>query len=161
MARAGGMFIFVVGLGVVGGALDPRHRRFLLVFGAAIATLALILFGGQLSAPFGIPSRFQLWSLVGSIAIEGLLIRVAVFRCRAAGERTLLLAILFAVGLHFLPMALAFGPVCVILGVALCACSGFGLWLRPGLALNGLWAADGLLKMACGALMFLAPGSST
>ncbi len=159
MARAGGMFIFVVGLGVAGGALHPQRRRFLLALGAAIATIALILFGGRLSAPFGTPSRLQFWSLGGSIALEGFLIRIAVIRSRAAGERTLLLAILFAVGLHFLPMALAFGPACVFLGVALCACSGGGLWLRPGVALNSLWAVDGLVKMGFGALMFVAPGS--
>jgi hypothetical protein len=42
------------------------------------------------------------------------------------------------------------------LGVVLCLCSGAGLWLRPGLPLNGLWAADGLLKIAFGSIMMLA-----
>jgi hypothetical protein len=76
---------------------------------------------------------------------------------REAGERSLLLAILFAVGLHFLPMALAFGPICGALGVALCANAGIGLWMKPDIALNRLWASDGVIKMTFGAMMFLVP----
>lgn len=96
------------------------------------------------------------YPLFGSIAAEAILVRVAIRLYRLAGERSLLLGILFAVGLHFLPMAVAFGPACAALGVALCACAGFGLWVRPAIGLNTLWASDGIIKMAFGATMFLA-----
>jgi hypothetical protein len=157
MIRAGGVFIFTMGAGVVLGALLPTRRRLLLIIGAAVATIAIVFLAAPLSAPFGTPTRLQLWFLFGSICAEAILIRAAVALYRRAGERSLLLAILFAVGLHFLPMAVAFGPVCAALGVTLCLCAGIGLWLRPGIPLNSLWATDGLIKMAYGAIMLLAP----
>ena len=157
MARAGGLFIFVMGVGVVLGALFPARRRLLLIFGAAAATLTIVLSAARLSAPFGSPTRTQVWFLFTSIGVEILLIRVAVARYRNAGERSLLLAILFVVGLHFLPMAIAFGPLCAVMGISLSLCSGSGLWLRPKLPLNGFWAADGMLKIGFGAMMFLFP----
>jgi hypothetical protein len=156
MVRAGGLFILLMGVGVLAGALVPARRRSLLIFGAAIATISIVLFAGRLSAPYGSPSRVQLWFLFGSIALEGALIRIAVAKYRQAGERSLLLAILFVVGIHFLPMAVAFGPMCIALGLVLCVSAGTGLWLRPGLPLNALWALDGILKIAFGAIMFLA-----
>jgi hypothetical protein len=155
MVRAGGLFILIMGAGVVAGAALPARRRSLLILGGAIATAAIILFAGRLSAPFGRPSQLQLWFLFGSIALEIVLIRLAVARYRLAGERTLLLAILFVVGLHFLPMAVAFGPLCIALGLVLCGCSAIGLWFRPTLPLNRMWALDGVIKIAFGAAMFL------
>ena len=157
MIRAGGVFIFVMGAGVVLGALLPSRRRLLLIIGAAVATIVIVFLASPLSAPFGTPTRLQLWFLFGSIIAEAILIRVAVALYRRASERSLLLAVLLAVGLHFLPMAVAFGPVCVALGLTLCVCAGVGLWLRPGIPLNRLWALDGLIKMAYGAIMLLAP----
>jgi len=157
MIRAGGVFIFIMGAGVVLGALLPSRRRLLLIIGAAVATIVIVFLAAPLSAPFGTPTRLQLWFLFGSIIAEAILIRVAVALYRRASERSLLLAVLLAVGLHFLPMAVAFGPVCVALGLTLCVCAGVGLWLRPGIPLNRLWALDGLIKMAYGAIMLLAP----
>ncbi len=155
MVRAGGVFILVMGVGVVLGAIVPKARRLLLLLGALIATIAMVLLAARVAAPFGTPTRLQLWFLFGSIAAEAVLVRVAVGLYRAAGERSLLLAILFAVGLHFLPMAVALGPGCAALGVTLCACAGFGLWLRPDIGLNKLWALDGIIKIAFGAAMLL------
>jgi hypothetical protein len=157
MIRAGGVFIFIMGAGVVLGAVLPNRRRLLLIIGAAVATIAIVFLAPPLAAPFGKPTRLQFWFLFGSISAEAILIRVAVALYRRADERSLLLAILFAVGLHFLPMAVAFGPICAALGVTLCLCAGIGLWLRPGIPLNWLWASDGLIKMAYGAIMLLAP----
>jgi hypothetical protein len=157
MVRAGGLFIFIMGAGVVLGALLPNRRKPFLILGAAAAIVAMVFLASRLSAPFGTPTRLQLWFLFGSMGAEAILIRVAVALYRQAGERYLLLAILFAVGLHFLPMAVAFGPICAALGVTLCVCAGIGLWLRPGISLNRLWASDGFIKMAFGAIMLLAP----
>ena len=156
MVRAGGMFITIMGIGVLLGALVPGRRRMLVIVGAVVASIAIALSAARLSAPFGMPSALQIIFLVGSICLEGILIRVAVALYRSAGERSLLLAILFAVGLHFLPMAVAFGPLCAALAVTLCACAGAGLWLWQALPLNRLWASDGLIKIAYGAIMFFA-----
>lgn len=156
MIHAGGLFILVMGLGIVLGAILPARRKVLLATGAAVASVALMVFGPALSAPLGSPSKMQLWALVGAIALEMVLISVAVVKYKNAGERSLLLAILFVVGLHFLPMAGAFGPLCAVLGFALSTCAAAGLWINPSLPLNRLWLADGLIKAGFGAFMLVA-----
>jgi hypothetical protein len=156
MAPAGGLFILIVGIGIVLGTPFPNKRGFLLISAFVLATTALVIFGGRLMAPFGNPTRLQLWFLFGSIALEIVLFRFGLARYRGAGERSARLASLFIVGLHFLPMAVALGPMSFTLGVVLCLCSGGGLWLKPSLSLNGLWAADGLLKIAFGSVMMFA-----
>jgi hypothetical protein len=156
MVPAGGLFIAIVGVGIVFGALLPNKRDLALFCAFVVATAALVTFGGRLMAPFGNPRPLQIWFLLGSIALEIVLFRFGLPRYRKAGERSARLASLFIVGVHFLPMAVAFGPMCLTLGLALCLSSGAGLWLRPGLPLNGLWAADGLLKIAFGSVMMLA-----
>lgn len=127
--------------------------------GAATATLAIVAFARPLA--FGAPTAIQLWFLFGALAAEGALIPLAVARYRQAGERAVLLAILFVVGLHFLPMAVTFGPLRAALGLALCAVAGAGLWLRPDLSLDRLWAADGLIKIGFGTAMLFTGAPST
>ena len=156
MVPAGGLFIAIVGVGLVFGAVFPDKRDFSLSCAFVIATVALVIFGGRLMAPFGNPTRLQIWFLFGSIALEVVLFCFALPKYRNAGERSARLASLFIVGLHFLPMAVAFGPMCLTLGLVLCLCSATGLWIRPDLSVNGLWAADGLLKIAFGSAMALA-----
>src|SRR5882724_13071518 len=90
------------------------------------------------------------------IGLKIILFRFALPKYRRAGERSARLGRLFIVGLHFLPMAVGFGPVCFALRLVLCLCSGAGLWVGPALSLNGSWAADGLLKIAFGSAMALA-----
>src|SRR6516162_564207 len=156
MVPAGGLFIAIVGVGIVLGALFPNKRDFLLISAFVVAAAALVIFAGRLIAPLGNPTRLQLWFLFGSIALEIVLFLFAMPRYRKAGERSARLASLFIVGIHFLPMVVAFGPMFFAMGVVLCLCSGAGLWLKPGLSLNGLWAADGLIKIAFGSVMMLA-----
>ena len=153
MIRGGGLFIMIMGIAALLGALTGWRRLFVIAGGVA-ATVAIVLCAAPLSAPFGKPTALQLYFLFGSIALEIILIRLAVWRYKRAGDRSLLLAILFVVGLHFLPMSVAFGPICFILGLVLCAASGIGLWLKPNLSLNLLWTVDGIIKIAFGAFMY-------
>jgi hypothetical protein len=83
-----------------------------------------------------------------------------VARYKSAGERTFLLMILFVVGFHFLPMAVAFGPLCAVLGVSAMANAGFGLWARREIALSQLWILDGVLKIGFGSLMLSQLGNA-
>jgi len=138
------------------GRCFPKNAIFCSLAEFVLAAAGLVIFGGRLMASFGNPTRLQLWFLFSSIALEFVLFRFAMPRYRQAGERSARLASLFIVGVHFLPMAVAFGPMCFVLGVLLCFFSDASLWFRPGLSLNGLWAADGLLKMAFGLVMILA-----
>jgi uncharacterized protein DUF6609 len=98
--------------------------------------------------------------LGGSILLELGLIGYVVTIYKGAGERVLMLAILLAVGIHFLPMALAFGPLCAALGVSTIANASLGLRVLRAAPLKYLWLTDGILKMAFGAFMFSIPGAS-
>ena len=160
MVRAGGLFILIMGIGVALGGVFSGQRRLFLALGGGAATIAIVLSASVLSRPFGAPSYLQLWALGGSILLEVVLIGYVVATYKRAGERVLLLAILLAVGIHFLPMALAFGPLCVALGISVIANASFGLWVFAGARLKYLWLADGILKMAFGAFMLSIIGAS-
>ncbi len=91
--------------------------------GGVAASVALILFASALSASPGRPTRLQIAALVGAIVFEAIAIR------------------------------LAYGPLCAALGVASSVSAGTGLWWARSLPLNGVWAADGIMKIAFGAAM--------
>jgi hypothetical protein len=160
MIRAGGLFIFVMGVGVILGGLWPRRRMALLIAGGAGATLAIVLTANVLTRPLGAPTRLQFWALAAAIVLEGVLIRIVVARYKRAGERPFLLAILFVVGLHFLPMALTFGPLCAALGLCAMANAAIALRTLRDISLNRVWVIDGAMKIAFGALMFAVAGGT-
>ena len=154
MIRAGGLFILLMGVGVLLGGLWPRRRMALLMAGGAAATVAIILTANVLTRPLGMPTQIQFWALVAAIALEMVLIRVVVARYKRDGERPFLLAILFVVGLHFLPMAITFGPLCALLGICAMANAAMALRISRDISLNRVWIIDGLLKLFFGCLMF-------
>jgi hypothetical protein len=160
MIRAGGLFILIMGVGVIFGGLWPRRRMAMLIAGSAGATLAIILTANVLTRPLGVPTRTQFWALAVAIVLEMALIRVVVARYKRAGERPFLLAILFVVGLHFMPMAITFGPLCGLLGLCVMLNAGMGLWTSRGIPLNRAWLIDGVLKLSFGSFMFAVAGST-
>lgn len=153
MTRPGGLFIAIMGIGVALGGAFPRWRKGLLAAGGALAVLSLFVAGPHMQAAN--PTREQAWFLLGSIALEIVLIRGAFALYKADGERALMLAILLAVGIHFVPMAGAFGPVCAALGIVCMGNAAIGLYLSRSTPLNTFWAADGIIKILFGALMML------
>jgi hypothetical protein len=160
MIRAGGLFILIMGIGVIFGALWPRRRMAMLIAGGTGATLAIILTADLLTRPLGVPTRTQFWALAAAIALEIVLIGIVVARYKRAGERPFLLAILLVVGLHFLPMAITFGPLCAVLGLCAMANAGIGLSISRDISLNRLWVIDGVLKLSFGSFMFAVAGST-
>ena len=153
MTRPGGLFIAVMGVGVALGGAFPRGRKALLAFGAAFAIIALIVVGPHIQVAN--PSRVQVWFLFGSIALEVVLVRGAFAHYKTAGERKLMLAILLAVGVHFVPMAGAFGPLCAALAIVCMGNAAIGLYLSRSAPLNVLWSVDGFVKILFGAMMML------
>ena len=156
MSSAGGLFILMMGIGVTLGGIFSKHRKPLLVLGAVVGSIAIGVSVNALTRPLGLPTPIQYWALAAAILLEVVLIRVVVGRYRRSGEHTLLLAILFVVGFHFLPMAIAFGPLCAILGVTAMANAGVGLWVKHDSSLKSYWIIDGALKIGFGGLMFSA-----
>jgi hypothetical protein len=153
MFRGGGLFILIMGIGVVLGSVFPGRRLLLVVLGGAVGSVAIALSANALARPLGLPTRVQYWALAVAILIEAILIRVVVARYKSAGERTFLLAVLLVVGVHFIPMAITFGPLCAALGVSAMGNAGLGLWKKRAASLNTLWSIDGGLKIGFGGLM--------
>jgi hypothetical protein len=138
---------------IIAGAALPRARNVLLAAGLALASIATTIAAPGLARPLGIPTWQQISVLAGTVLLEIILIPVVVRRVQQRGERTILLSVLLVIGLHFLPMIVAFGPIIGILGVLTILNAIAGLWLRPTLDLSIFWFLDGTLKLAGGIAM--------
>jgi hypothetical protein len=155
MAPAGGLFIAVMGCCVALGGPLARQRKALLMIGGVLATGALVAIGPILQT--GHPTSLQVGCLIGSILLEGVLVRVAFALNRGRDERRLMLSVLLAVGLHFLPMAVAFGPLCLALSAVCVVNALVGLCLSTDITLSRLWSIDGAAKVLIGAAMMAGP----
>jgi hypothetical protein len=158
LIRAGGLFLAIVGIAILLGALLPRRRWLLLAAGAALAAVVVSVAALPLSRPLGVPTRAQVATLFFAVLVEVVAIAWVRSRLRTHPERSVVLAVLLVVGLHFLPMGVAFGPLIAVLGVLAAANAGVGLLLFRTTPLALLWVLDGLLKSVTGVFMFaLAP----
>jgi hypothetical protein len=155
LIRSGGLFLIIIGAMIIAGALLPRARNILVVAGLALASIITAIAAPSLIHPLGVPNWPQILVLAGSVLLEMILIQVVVRYVYHLGERTIILSVLLVVGLHFLPMTVAFGPIIGILGILTMLNAGAGLWLSPNMNLSILWFFDGLLKLACGILMIV------
>ena len=155
LIRSGGLFLIIVGAMIIAGASLPRARNILVAAGLALASIVTAIAAPGLTHPLGTPSGLQILVLAGSVLLEMILIQAVVRYVYHLGERTIVLSVLLVVGLHFLPMAFAFGPIIGILGVLTILNAGVGLWLRPNMNLSILWFFDGLLKLASGITMMV------
>jgi hypothetical protein len=155
LIRGGGIFLIIIGAMIIAGALLPRARNILVAAGLAFASIVTAIAAPGLARPLGAPSWQQIFVLAGAVLLEMILIQVVVRYVYHLGERTIILSVLLVVGLHFLPMAVAFGPIIAILGILTILNVGAGLWLRPNMNLSILWFFDGVLKLACGIIMMV------
>lgn len=153
LIRGGGLFLIIVGIAMLMGSLQFRWRNPLLGVGAAIAAAATFAMAAQLAAPHGAPTRLQVASLVVAVLLESVALVWAIRRFARSGERTVTIAVLVVVGAHFVLMAPAFGPLIVLLAIFAIAHAVAGLHFQT-YPLNRLWAVDGALKLAIGAVMF-------
>lgn len=148
----------IVGAMIVAGAPLPRARNLLAAVGLALASIATTIAAPSLARPLGTPTGLQIMVLAGSVLLEMILIPVVVRRVHPYGSRTIILSVLLVVGLHFIPMSLAFGPGIGLLGILTILNAGAGLWLWPTTDLSIFWFLDGLLKLASGiAMLAIAP----
>jgi hypothetical protein len=153
LVRGGGLFLLLVGAGITSGAFWPQARRRLLGWSLALASVVTALFAARLARPFGLPTALQIGVLVGAVLMEGVVIGLVVRQLQQQDDRTVELAVMFVVGVHFLPMTLAFGPLVGVLGVLVVLNAAAGLWLARGTDLLVFWTADGLSKMLFGGIM--------
>jgi hypothetical protein len=144
----------VIGTGVIIGALWPRRRWHLFSVGLGLASLLTAITAVSLSQPLGVPTLPQVRALAAALVVEVALIAVLGQRYKNPENRTFNLAVMLVVGFHFIFMMIAFGPVIAWLGAASMANAAAGLWVVRRADLRALWAIDGILKAAAGAVMF-------
>jgi hypothetical protein len=114
------VFLSIVGVAIVLGALRFRSRNVLLAAGAVLATIVTAFVAPGLTARAGVPTIAQTVWLAAAVAAEIVLLAVFIRRVAPHGERAVVLTVLGIVAAHFLPMAPAFGPSMILLGL-LCA----------------------------------------
>jgi hypothetical protein len=154
IARSGGLFLLIVGAGLLaalalsGGALVSYNVFFAAV---AVATLSL-LFARRVS--FGSPTRLQVGALVFALTLEGALFGL-MGRLLPPGteEQIRWLWVSVIVGVHFIPMAICFGPRMLVLSGGCIATAVVGL-MMPGVPYEVFGVVDGMLKVAVGAWLF-------
>jgi uncharacterized protein DUF6609 len=158
MARRGGLFLVFIGTGLIGAIVfrgDALVNYNFFFVGVACATIALFV-SGRLSTDA--PTRIQTAALAFAIALEVILI---VLQGRMlphdTPERTRWLWMLIIVGLHFVPMALSFGPAMLWLAAACIANAALGLMLA-GLPFEISGLVDGCLKVAVGGWLLFRRG---
>jgi uncharacterized membrane protein HdeD (DUF308 family) len=160
LAASGGVFLLIVGVAIVLGALRFRSRNVLLAAGAVLATIVTALVAPTLTARAGAPTIAQIIWLAAAVATEIVLLAVFIRRAAPHGERAVVLTILGIVAAHFLPMAPAFGPAMIALG--LLGAANVLLAARvTDYSLRSVWAVDGALKAAIGALLVWLPHGFT
>ena len=153
LIRGGGLFLLLVGLAIMVGAVAPRRLWASFIAGVIIASAVVALTAIRLTAPLGKPTAFQLDSLVVAVFIEVIAIGWLGSRLRSATERQRILSILLVVGAHFFVMAPAFGPLVVVLGLSCVvnAVAGLRATATPWVT---FWVIDGVLKAGIGGAMF-------
>lgn len=150
MARRGGLFLVVVGAGLIAAVALGRDTLVSYpVFFAGLGLAVLSLFAsGRLSD--GRPTRAQLLALAAALAIEVVLFALLP-RVLPPGtpERVHWFWVLMIVGVHFLPMAVSFGPLFLLLGGACISNAALGL-LLPDVPFGLFAVFDGALKVFVG-----------
>ena len=87
LIRGGGLFLLLVGLAIMVGAVAPRRLWASFIAGVIIASAVVALTAIRLAAPLGKPTPFQLDSLMVAVFIEVMAIGWLGSRLRAATER--------------------------------------------------------------------------
>jgi uncharacterized protein DUF6609 len=150
MARRGGLFLVLIGAGLIAAiALGRETLVSYPVFFAGLGLAVLSLFvSGRLSD--GRPTRTQLLALTAALVLEAVLFALLP-RVLPPGttERVRWLWVLMIVGAHFLPMAVSFGPLFLLLGGACISNAALGL-LLPDVPFGLFGVIDGALKVYVG-----------
>ena len=154
LAPSGGLFLSLVGMGLIaavafGGDKVADLQIFFVGVGLGIVAL---MFASKLS--LGKPTRVQIGALVAAIALEVIIFNVQ-GRMLPLGtdEWVRWMWISMIVGVHFLPMAISFGPRLLVLGAICIAISIAGLSF-PRLPGEAFLLMDASAKLVIGFWLF-------
>jgi hypothetical protein len=158
MARSGGSFLVLLGLGLLIGVLTATNgvintRPF--IIGAVLGLISIPVV--RRTWRLGTPTRWQILALILAICLELALFAVLQSVLQSGTtERNRWLWALGIVGVHFIPMYWTFGPRILVLGLLSAATAATGLVSHQ--APFALFAsADAVLKIGFGIWLFCTP----
>jgi hypothetical protein len=154
LIRGGGLFLICVGLGFLLGWFYSRYWIALAITGFVAGFIASAL-SPLLQPSLGRPTWVQIAALVIAIVVEMFLIWYVVTRYSDGGERALILSILLVVGLHFIIMGLAHGPLMTLLGIITVINALIGLRIAKSVSITVFGIIDSVLKIAFGLWMLV------
>jgi hypothetical protein len=154
MAPSGGLFLVLVGLGLISAVAfsgDQLVDLRIFFIGVGLGTVALI-FASKLS--LGTPTRAQRGALIAAVALEVILFNVqGRMLPRGTDESVRWMWISMIVGVHFLPMAISFGPRLFVLGT-ICIVISVADLSFSGLPTEAFLVMDALAKLVIGVWLF-------
>lgn len=143
LVRSGALFLLLIGMGIV---IDVFING-VFIIGTGLAILSL-MFAKALS--YGKPTRIQIIALGFAVILEiVLLITMVAILPSDITASARLMWILIIVGVHFLPMAVSFGPRFGVVGV-LCIVNASAGLILGGVPSEVFLLADGALKVGFG-----------
>ena len=152
MVRSGGLFLLLVGAGVVGGTFSAGERIVNeQVFFAGLGAAILSLFAARWVS-FGPGTRLQMTALFGALGLQAILLVTAARVIGPMPADRLWYRTMIIVGLHFLPMAFVFGPRMLLLGTACIVNATIG-FVAPAVPFSLISVVDGVLKVGFGMWM--------
>ena len=140
----------IVGAGLLAAiaASGDAPVSFGVFYAALAAALLSLLFARRVS--FGAPTPLQIGALIFAVSLEGaLFVLQARLLPHGTPEEVRWLWVSLIVGVHFLPMAVAFGPRMLLLGGGLITTALVGLSL-PSVPYEVFGIVDGTLKVTFG-----------
>lgn len=153
--RRCGVLVLILGVSMVFGTAVVAYPFYYRVFftGIVAGVLAFIIFKGRYL--YGKPTRLQSGAIGAALILAALLLVGLFVFIPDYGSRTFLLLMLLIIGIDFIPLSIAAGPLLLLLA-ALCVLNALlGLWLQ-GLSFTIFTGIDGLLKIIFGILMLTA-----
>ena len=150
--RRGGVLVLILGVSMIFGTAVDAYPFYYRVFftGIAAGVLAFIFFKQRYL--YGKPTPLQTGAIYAALILGALLLAGLLVFVPDYGSRTFLLLLVLIIGIDFIPLSIAVGPLMLILAVLCILDALLGLWLQ-GLSFAIFTGVDGVLKIIFGILL--------
>jgi hypothetical protein len=150
--RRGGVLVLILGVSMIFGTAVDAYAFYYRVFftGIVAAVLAFIFFKQRYL--YGKPTPLQTGAIYAALILGVLLLAGLFVFVPDYGSRAFLLLLILIIGIDFIPLSIAVGPLMLILAVLCILDAVLGLWLQ-GLSFTIFTGVDGVLKIIFGILM--------
>ena len=155
MIRSSAVLLLILGVSVVTETAVRAYPFAYSIFFVGVAAGALAFTFFKERYLYGKPTPLQASAVYVALVLGALLLTGLLLFIPDHASRTFLLVLLLVIGIDFLPLSIASGPLLLLLA-GLCILNALlGLWWQ-GLSLTYFAGIDGVLKIIFGVLMLAA-----